>query len=178
MEKAWIWCCCLLAMTILASECGAQDTSCITQLVPCLNYINSTTGRPSKDCCDPLMSVIKSNPQCLCSLISSNTASGGINETQALLLPSKCGVNVNASICSASSKDLTPSVSLLLQWKCFPLPMLLNLRKFTVLDWVEKKFPNPNSLNECNKYRQFISKVWSWMGSVKVFLNGESCLYN
>ncbi|RWR87795.1 lipid transfer-like protein VAS [Cinnamomum micranthum f. kanehirae] len=103
MEKAWAWSCILLAMTILASECGAQDTSCINQLAPCLNYLNLTSGRPSSDCCDPLTSVIKSNPKCLCNLISSNTASSSINVTQAMLLPSKCGVTVNSGICSVSS---------------------------------------------------------------------------
>ncbi|XXG76449.1 hypothetical protein AAC387_Pa08g0796 [Persea americana] len=110
MEKAWAWSCILLAMTILASECGAQDTSCINQLAPCLNYLNLTSGRPSNDCCDPLTSVIKSNPKCLCSLISSNTASSGINVTQAMLLPSKCGVNVNSGICSVSSKHFHSSL--------------------------------------------------------------------
>ncbi|XXG43449.1 hypothetical protein AAC387_Pa01g3484 [Persea americana] len=108
MEKAWVWWCCLLAMAILAPRSQAQDTTCMTQLIPCLNYLNSTSSRPSSDCCDPLRSVIKSNPQCLCNMISSNTAASGessINVTQAMLLPSRCGVSINAATCAAANVE-------------------------------------------------------------------------
>ncbi|KAJ8650322.1 hypothetical protein MRB53_003345 [Persea americana] len=97
-------------MAILAPRSQAQDTTCMTQLIPCLNYLNSTSSRPSSDCCDPLRSVIKSNPQCLCNMISSNTAASGessINVTQAMLLPSRCGVSINAATCAAASSPTT-----------------------------------------------------------------------
>ncbi|XP_077248251.1 non-specific lipid transfer protein GPI-anchored 30-like [Tasmannia lanceolata] len=109
MEKV-LALCFLLALAVLAPESHAQDTSCLTQLLPCLNYLNSTSTPPSS-CCDPLKSVLSSNPQCLCNLLSSNTASGqtGINATQALQLPSKCGANVNAASCSTSNPTGTPT---------------------------------------------------------------------
>lgn len=114
MEKAWVWCCCMLAMAILASKSQAQDTTCMTQLIPCLNYLNSTNSRPPSDCCDPLRSVVKSNPQCLCNMISSNTASSGqssINVTQAMLLPSRCGVSISSATCAAASKHYISLIS-------------------------------------------------------------------
>ncbi|XP_058085360.1 non-specific lipid transfer protein GPI-anchored 30-like [Magnolia sinica] len=105
MGKAWAWFS-LLAMVIMVCGSQAQDTSCLTQLVPCLGYLNSTSTTPSSSCCDPLKSVIKSNPQCLCSMITSNAGGmqgGAINMTQALLLPARCGENVNAASCNTGS---------------------------------------------------------------------------
>ncbi|XP_058084915.1 non-specific lipid transfer protein GPI-anchored 30-like [Magnolia sinica] len=113
MGKAWAWFS-LLAMVIMVCGSQAQDTSCLTQLVPCLSYLNSTSTTPPSSCCNPLKSVIQSNPQCLCSMITSNaggTLGGAINMTQALLLPARCGESVNASSCNTdhAGKHTVPS---------------------------------------------------------------------
>ncbi|KAF8390771.1 hypothetical protein HHK36_025299 [Tetracentron sinense] len=112
--KVWAWNgIVVVALAILVSECQAQDTSCLNQLLPCLNYLNGTNDPPSS-CCDPLKSVIKSNPQCLCSMISSNSTNAaeqaGINVTEAQQLPGKCGESVNPLACLASSPNTKNTV--------------------------------------------------------------------
>nr|CAD1844590.1 unnamed protein product [Ananas comosus var. bracteatus] len=106
MERALIWCCCMLAILgAQISVSGAQDSACLNQLVPCLQYINSKQT-PSSSCCSPLKSLITSDPQCLCSMLTSNSATqqAGVNVTQALLLPARCGERVNAGLCTSSQK--------------------------------------------------------------------------
>ena len=99
-----------LALAILMPNGWAQDTSCLNQLAPCLNYLNGTRNPPDS-CCNPLKSVIKSNPKCLCSLISIKSSrkaeQAGINVNQAQMLPGRCGQNVNPISClSVSSMHL------------------------------------------------------------------------
>ncbi|XP_043716270.1 non-specific lipid transfer protein GPI-anchored 30 [Telopea speciosissima] len=91
----------------LVSEGEAQDTSCLNQLVPCLNYLQrqggSVDSNPPKSCCDPLKSVIDSNPECLCTMITNRATNAaeqaGINVTKAQDLPDKCGQTVNPIAC-------------------------------------------------------------------------------
>ncbi|KAF9606996.1 hypothetical protein IFM89_030415 [Coptis chinensis] len=95
----------LFILAMLVSVSLAQDISCINQLVPCLDYLNGTKHPPSS-CCDPLKSVIKSDPQCLCNMVSSKTSSAagraGVNITEAQELPGRCGQNVNPIACLAN----------------------------------------------------------------------------
>lgn len=104
MVRALVWTC-LLALCTLASMSRAQDSSCLNELVPCLQYINSK-NTPSSSCCDPLKSLIRSDPQCLCSMLGSSSATkqAGVNATQAQLLPARCGEKVTASMCSRLSR--------------------------------------------------------------------------
>nr|KAJ0226676.1 hypothetical protein LSAT_V11C100034050 [Lactuca sativa] len=57
---------------------------------------------PPDSCCDPLKSVIKSNPECLCSIISNqgtkNVEHAGINVTKAQELPARCGTRDSQSL--------------------------------------------------------------------------------
>ncbi|XP_068636150.1 non-specific lipid transfer protein GPI-anchored 30 [Aristolochia californica] len=109
MGKPWVWLC-FLTLAIFVFQSAAQDVSCLNQLVPCLNYLNSSRN-PSSDCCDPLRSIIQSNPQCVCSNLNGNTGAGqnGINVTEVLMLPAKCGLNVNAATCATDSSPRTSS---------------------------------------------------------------------
>ena len=108
MEKK-LWACCgiafLLALANLVAEGWAQDTSCLNQLAPCLNYLNGTEDPPDS-CCDPLKSVINSDPKCLCSLVSNKGSSeaqqAGIDASEAQQLPGRCGQHVNPIACLAS----------------------------------------------------------------------------
>ncbi|KAF3782614.1 Lipid transfer-like protein [Nymphaea thermarum] len=105
MEK---FCMLLMVVVITASVGNAQDTSCLSQLASCLQFLNST-GTPSSSCCDPLKTVIKSDPVCLCNLLNSPTSSqAGISITQAEQLPQRCGENVNASACAAIKSYRNP----------------------------------------------------------------------
>ncbi|CBI21249.3 hypothetical protein VitviT2T_022108 [Vitis vinifera] len=112
------WACCGIAVIVLVTlvpEGWAQDSSCLNELAPCLNYLNGTRDPPDS-CCDPLKSVIKSKPECLCSMISTKGTSqarqAGINVTEAQQLPGRCGQHVNPLSCLSSppnSKDSVPN---------------------------------------------------------------------
>ncbi|KAM0954637.1 hypothetical protein ACFX2J_022982 [Malus domestica] len=101
-------------MLMVASAQG--DTSCLSQLAPCLNYLNGTR-HPPDNCCDPLKSMIKSNPQCLCSMISNRATNqaeqAGIDINEAQQLPGRCGERVNPLAClsTGSPPSRAPSNS-------------------------------------------------------------------
>ncbi|CAI9283367.1 unnamed protein product [Lactuca saligna] len=98
---------------------GGGGSACLNQLIPCLNYLNNQgQGQrqdPPDSCCDPLKSVIKSNPECLCSMISNqgtkNAENAGINVTKAQELPARCGQRVNPISCITSTSKTTPGTS-------------------------------------------------------------------
>ncbi|XP_059624610.1 non-specific lipid transfer protein GPI-anchored 30 [Cornus florida] len=113
---AWCMIGILVALAILVPEGWAQEESCVNQLIPCLNYLNGM-GEPPDNCCNPLKSVIKSNPECLCSMISikgtNEAEKAGINVTEAQQLPGRCGQHVNPISCltvtgSPDSKNSVP----------------------------------------------------------------------
>ncbi|XP_052180204.1 non-specific lipid transfer protein GPI-anchored 30-like [Diospyros lotus] len=92
----------------LAQE-TSSSSSCIDRLRPCFRYLNSE-GDPPDSCCDPLKWVIKSDPECLCSMISirgtRQAEQAGINVTQAQQLPGRCGQHVNPiSSCLTGSNN-------------------------------------------------------------------------
>ncbi|KAA8548305.1 hypothetical protein F0562_004734 [Nyssa sinensis] len=110
----------MVVLAILLGKGWAQDVWCSNQLLPCLNYLNGTSDPPDS-CCDPLKMVIKSNPECLCSMISIKGANeaeqAGINVTEAQQLPGRCGQHVNPISCltgSPNSKNSVPSSGSLL----------------------------------------------------------------
>ena len=81
---------------------SGQGVSCLNQLAPCLNYLNGTKDVPEV-CCNPLKSVIRNNPECLCRMISNRGSSkaeqAGINVNDAQMLPARCGEHVNPIAC-------------------------------------------------------------------------------
>ncbi|KAJ4830136.1 hypothetical protein Tsubulata_037899 [Turnera subulata] len=93
-------------MFMVVPQATAQDSSCLYQLAPCLNYLNGTREVPDT-CCDPLKNIIKSDQQCLCSMMSnqgSNQAEqAGININEAQQLPLRCGLRVNPLSCIADN---------------------------------------------------------------------------
>ncbi|KAH7851004.1 hypothetical protein Vadar_005863 [Vaccinium darrowii] len=108
----------VLFAILIAGDRASADmsiSSCLNQLVPCLNYLDSgTNGDPPNSCCGPLKWVIKSSPECLCSMITTKGANAaekaGINITRAQELPGRCGKDVNPISCitgagSPSSKN-------------------------------------------------------------------------
>ncbi|XP_027127465.1 lipid transfer-like protein VAS [Coffea eugenioides] len=92
----------ILSFSSRVEEIRAQDQSCIQRLQPCMDYLNGNRDPPSS-CCDPLKVVIRSEPECLCSMISIRGANqaerAGINITQAQQLPGRCGVHINPLGC-------------------------------------------------------------------------------
>ncbi|KAK1428314.1 hypothetical protein QVD17_17146 [Tagetes erecta] len=67
----------------------------ITSLSPCLNYVCGNSSSPSISCCSQLANVVKSQPHCLCALVSGAHSSMNfkINQTLALGLPAACSVH-------------------------------------------------------------------------------------
>ncbi|XP_029129713.1 non-specific lipid-transfer protein-like protein At2g13820 isoform X2 [Cajanus cajan] len=86
----------LVVMAMLCAGAAAQSscTNVLVSLSPCLNYITGNSSTPSSGCCSQLASVVRSQPQCLCQVLSSGGSSLGINinQTQALALPGACKV--------------------------------------------------------------------------------------
>ncbi|KDP41882.1 hypothetical protein JCGZ_26900 [Jatropha curcas] len=128
----------LVFANLVPEGCG-QDTSCMNQLVPCLNYLNGTKDVP-RSCCDPLENVVKSDSQCLCSLISNQGSDqaeqAGINVTEAQQLPGRCGLHVNPLSCitgspnTKNSVDNSSAVLLIPSWSFMvatALPMALHI---------------------------------------------------
>ncbi|CAI9271379.1 unnamed protein product [Lactuca saligna] len=109
----------ILAITIgVLCGCGMAQTSSsgctnvIISMSPCLNYISGNSSTPSTGCCTQLASVVKSQPQCLCEVLSGGGSSLGlnINQTQALELPNACDVQTPpTSQCNAASPGSSPS---------------------------------------------------------------------
>ncbi|MED6223376.1 hypothetical protein PIB30_073453 [Stylosanthes scabra] len=77
-----------------AQSSSTSCTSTLASMSPCLNYIMGTSSTPSSSCCSQLSSVVKSSPQCLCSVLNGGGSNFGIsiNQTLALSLPSACKV--------------------------------------------------------------------------------------
>lgn len=85
----------VIAVIMLAAE-GQDTPSCASELIPCGDYLNATTKPPAK-CCDPLKKAVNEQLVCLCNLYNSPDLlkSLKINVTQALRLPTLCGVADN-----------------------------------------------------------------------------------
>ncbi|XP_010277049.1 PREDICTED: lipid transfer-like protein VAS [Nelumbo nucifera] len=87
-----------------------QDTACATPLLPCANFLNSTT--PPETCCQPIRQTVQTQLSCLCNLLNSSLPQSlGLNVTQLLELPKYCGVNVRVSDCIKAQAP-SPSASL------------------------------------------------------------------
>ena len=99
----------LVVMAMLCAGAAAQSscTNVLVSLSPCLNYITGNSSTPSSGCCSQLASVVRSQPQCLCQVLSGGGSSLGINinQTQALALPTACKVQTPpVSQCNGKSK--------------------------------------------------------------------------
>ncbi|RYR37489.1 hypothetical protein Ahy_A09g042369 isoform B [Arachis hypogaea] len=88
----------VVAIGMMLGGAAAQSscTSALVNLSPCLNYIQGRSSTPSSGCCSQLSNVVRSEPQCLCQVLSGGASSSlgiTINQTQALALPGACRVN-------------------------------------------------------------------------------------
>ncbi|RWW82623.1 hypothetical protein BHE74_00008900 [Ensete ventricosum] len=108
------------------ASASAQSSSCssaIMSLSPCLDYITGNASTPSSSCCSQLSSVVQSEPQCICTLISSGASSASslgitVNQTQALALPGACKLpnlvmawHEMRAVSGPSASPATPSTS-------------------------------------------------------------------
>ncbi|WOG88433.1 hypothetical protein DCAR_0207668 [Daucus carota subsp. sativus] len=82
---------------------GQGIPPCVTNLVGCVDYLNTTTTPPAT-CCVPLKEAITDQLPCLCNVYNDPAflKSLGINVTQAIELPARCGIAFSISECSGS----------------------------------------------------------------------------
>ncbi|KAK1578159.1 hypothetical protein Q3G72_027999 [Acer saccharum] len=81
-------------------------TNALSSLASCLNYITGNSSNPSPSCCSQLGYVVRSSPQCVCSVINGVAPLMGINinQTLALSLPGACQVQTpSVNQCKATS---------------------------------------------------------------------------
>ncbi|KAI9111126.1 hypothetical protein K1719_018001 [Acacia pycnantha] len=95
-----------VAVTVVTNSVEAQTgvPSCAAKLIPCVNYLNTTTTPPNT-CCNPIKQTVATELTCLCNLYSTPglLESFNINITQAVGLSRRCGVNSDLSQCKGSA---------------------------------------------------------------------------
>ncbi|KAL1828449.1 hypothetical protein ACET3Z_006861 [Daucus carota] len=89
---------------------GQGIPPCVTNLVGCVDYLNTTTTPPAT-CCVPLKEAITDQLPCLCNVYNDPAflKSLGINVTQAIELPARCGIAFSISECSGSTTPGNPT---------------------------------------------------------------------
>ena len=90
----------VVVLMMVTSVAKAQTVDCASKLVPCANYINSTS--PPASCCNPIKEALATQLTCLCGLYSDPAVlkSFGITVDQALNLTRACGVSTDLSKCN------------------------------------------------------------------------------
>ncbi|XP_021901939.1 lipid transfer-like protein VAS isoform X2 [Carica papaya] len=93
---------------VVIGTAEAQTATCASKLVPCADFLNSTT-KPPDTCCDPLKEAVANDLVCLCNLFNDPSFFSTFNVTvdEALRLAKNCGVTSDLSSCNAPSQ--TPS---------------------------------------------------------------------
>jgi len=104
----------LLALAAITDVAVAQApsscSSATVSLASCISYVTGNAAEPSQSCCSGLASVVKTNPTCLCQLLTgSNPVGIPINQTLALALPKACKVTTPpVSRCKAAGVPIPP----------------------------------------------------------------------
>ncbi|XP_021725666.1 lipid transfer-like protein VAS [Chenopodium quinoa] len=91
----------VFAVMLVSTHAQDPSTSCIQALMPCAQFINATTNPPPM-CCGPLTEAFKTQVPCLCNIFENPelATTYHVNMTQAMELPTKCGIkNVDTSLC-------------------------------------------------------------------------------
>ncbi|XP_058086058.1 non-specific lipid transfer protein GPI-anchored 9-like [Magnolia sinica] len=99
----------LVALVSVAVVSGQDLPTCVAKLVPCAQYLNSTT--PSETCCSSIRDAIQNDFECLCNLFNNPDLfkSLNINITQVLQIPKHCGIITDISLCDAPAPAPAPA---------------------------------------------------------------------
>ncbi|KAJ8504612.1 hypothetical protein OPV22_005498 [Ensete ventricosum] len=97
----------MVVMVMAAMSEGAEGQlppSCVSSLIPCAAYVNST-GRPPETCCEPLRQAVDADQQCLCAVLNDKSVLKAFNVTtdEAFRLAKSCGVSQLAGCSGAPS---------------------------------------------------------------------------
>ncbi|XP_047148943.1 non-specific lipid transfer protein GPI-anchored 7-like [Vigna umbellata] len=93
----------VLALTMSLAEAQSGTTgTCAQELIPCMDYLNST-GTPPSSCCDPLKRTVENELACLCNLFYTPGLLENFNISidSALGLSRRCGVTSDLTKCNA-----------------------------------------------------------------------------
>ncbi|KAJ3678456.1 hypothetical protein LUZ60_002259 [Juncus effusus] len=92
-----------LSLSAQAQNSSSGTPSCASNLVPCANYLNSTS--PPDTCCSPLKDAITNDLACLCAIYEdpSILKAFGISLSDALKLAQYCGINSTDNQCNATA---------------------------------------------------------------------------
>ncbi|VFQ81054.1 unnamed protein product [Cuscuta campestris] len=84
-----------VAAETLAEKCGKQ----FQNVVPCLSFATEKAATPSKECCDAVGTIKKTDPACLCFVIqqvhggdNAQVKSMGVKEDRIRQLPAVCNI--------------------------------------------------------------------------------------
>lgn len=84
-----------VAAETLAEKCGKQ----FQNVVPCLSFATAKAEKPSKECCDSVATIKKTDPACLCYVIqqvhsgdNAQVKSMGVKEDRIRQLPTVCNI--------------------------------------------------------------------------------------
>ena len=89
-----------LTMSLAEAQSGTSAT-CAQELIPCMDYLNSTSTPPSS-CCDPLKRTVETELTCLCNLFYTPglLQTFNISVDNALALSRRCGVTSDLTSCN------------------------------------------------------------------------------
>lgn len=106
----------------VAAQSSSSCTNAIISMSSCLNYITGNSLTPSSGCCSQFANVVRSQPQCLCQLLSGGGSTLGINinQTRALALPRACNVQTPPISRWASCFSISFSIYFPNCDNCFP----------------------------------------------------------
>ncbi|XP_064963494.1 non-specific lipid transfer protein GPI-anchored 9 isoform X3 [Musa acuminata AAA Group] len=111
------WTMMMVVMVVVAMSGGAEGQlppPCVSSLIPCAAYVNSTRPLPAT-CCGALRQAVDADLQCLCAVLNDQSVLKAFNVTtdQAFRLAKSCGVSVLSGCSGASSPSAmhTPTVA-------------------------------------------------------------------
>ncbi|XP_064963492.1 non-specific lipid transfer protein GPI-anchored 9 isoform X1 [Musa acuminata AAA Group] len=108
------WTMMMVVMVVVAMSGGAEGQlppPCVSSLIPCAAYVNSTRPLPAT-CCGALRQAVDADLQCLCAVLNDQSVLKAFNVTtdQAFRLAKSCGVSV-LSGCSGGAYNIRMHIS-------------------------------------------------------------------
>lgn len=88
----------IFVLVMLSSKPIMAQSNCmnvIISMASCLDYVTGSSKNPTPSCCSSFANVVRTQPRCLCTVLSGGGSQLGvnINNTIALQLPGACKVD-------------------------------------------------------------------------------------
>ncbi|OAY56652.1 non-specific lipid transfer protein GPI-anchored 7 isoform X2 [Manihot esculenta] len=101
----------LLVSTSTTTTQAQNIANCAQKLIPCGEYLNTTTT-PPESCCGSIKDAVKNDLTCLCNLYNTPglLQSFNVNVTQAIALTKRCGVNADLTACGKDAAEPTAAI--------------------------------------------------------------------